>query len=107
MRLRSSGAGIPAPAPAAVTGCGAGEPAGDAGGSGPEKVEINVGAIPVLDTAPPQLATERGLFEKQGLDVTPSTLAGGAEAVPKPKGGSPDVGLRHEPRRTSRTPCEY
>ncbi|MFF3443539.1 ABC transporter substrate-binding protein [Streptosporangium sp. NPDC002721] len=74
-----------------VTGCAAGEPAGDAGGSGPEKVRINVGTIPVLDTAPLQIAVEKGLFKKQGLDVTLSTLAGGAEAIPKLKGGSLDV----------------
>ncbi|MEU4405005.1 ABC transporter substrate-binding protein [Streptosporangium sp. NPDC023963] len=92
MRLRSSIAGILALALIAVTGCGgAEEPAGGAGGSGPEKVKINVGTIPVLDTAPLQIAIEKGLFKKQGLDVTLSMLAGGAEAIPKLKGGSLDV----------------
>ncbi|MFI6508166.1 ABC transporter substrate-binding protein [Streptosporangium sp. NPDC050855] len=92
MRSRAFIAGISALVLVAVTGCGgAREPAGAAGASGPEKTRINVGTMPVVDTAPLQIALDRGLFRKQGLDVTLSTLAGGAEAVPKLKGGSLDI----------------
>ncbi|MBG0821345.1 ABC transporter substrate-binding protein [Planomonospora sp. ID91781] len=96
MKLRSSFAGLLTLALMAVAGCGgADEPTGasgaSAGGSGLEKTTINIGTMPVVDTAPLQIAMEKGLFEAEGLDVKPSVLAGGAEAIPKLKGGSLDV----------------
>lgn len=67
-----------------VAGCGgAAEPS--------EKTDIIVGTIPVVDTAPLQIAVARGLFKEEGLNVTLQTLAGGAEAIPKLKGGAIDI----------------
>src|SRR4051812_35633970 len=60
-------------------------------GSGLEKTEINVGAMPVTDDAPLQIAVQQGLFKAEGLNVKLQTIAGGADAIPKLKGGSLDI----------------
>lgn len=60
----------------------------DGAGSGLEKADITVGTIPVADTAPLQLAVQRGLFKAEGLKVKLQIIAGGAEAVPKLKSGA-------------------
>ncbi|GAA4218298.1 NitT/TauT family transport system substrate-binding protein [Streptosporangium album] len=93
MKLRSSIVGVLALALMAVAGCGgAGEPTkASAGGSGLEKAKINIGMMPVVDTAPLQIAMDKGLFKAEGLDVSMVKLAGGAEAIPKLKGGSLDI----------------
>ncbi|MFC7644482.1 ABC transporter substrate-binding protein [Streptosporangium lutulentum] len=94
MKLRSSIVGILALSLIAVTGCGGAEETttkASAGGSTLEKTTINIGTIPVVDTAPLQIAVEKGLFKAEGLDVKLTTLAGGAEAIPKLKGGDLDV----------------
>ncbi|GGL31845.1 ABC transporter substrate-binding protein [Planomonospora parontospora] len=99
MKLRSSFVGLLTLALMAVAGCGgADEPTtasggsgAPAGGSGLEKTTINIGTMPVVDTAPLQIAMEKGLFKAEGLEVKPSVLAGGAEAIPKLKGGSLDI----------------
>jgi NitT/TauT family transport system substrate-binding protein len=94
MKLRSSIVGILALALIAATGCsGAEEPtkATAGGGSTLEKTKINIGTIPVVDTAPLQIAMEKGLFKAEGLDVTLQILAGGAEAIPKLKSGALDI----------------
>jgi NitT/TauT family transport system substrate-binding protein len=93
MKLRSSIVGILALALFATTGCGGAAETTkvSAGGSGLEKVKLTIGTIPVVDTAPLQIAMAQGLFKAEGLDVTLQTLAGGAEAIPKLKGGTLDV----------------
>jgi NitT/TauT family transport system substrate-binding protein len=60
-------------------------------GNGLEKTEINVGSMPVADTAPLQMAVQQGLFKAEGLDVKLQTIAGGADAIPKLKAGSLDI----------------
>ncbi|MFJ2031354.1 ABC transporter substrate-binding protein [Streptosporangium sp. NPDC087985] len=93
MKLRSSIVGVLALALVTVTGCsGADESTKDsAGGSGLEKTKITVGTMPVVDTAPLQIAMDQGLFKAEGLDVTLTPLAGGAEAIPQLKRGSLDI----------------
>jgi NitT/TauT family transport system substrate-binding protein len=60
-------------------------------GSGLEKTELNVGAMPVTDDAPLQIAVQQGLFKAEGLNVKLQTIAGGADAIPKLRGGSLDI----------------
>lgn len=67
---------------------------GDSNGknaNGLEKGTVTVGTIPVADTAPLQLAVQRGLFKNEGLNVKLQTIAGGAEAIPKLKSGALDI----------------
>ncbi|MEO5874394.1 MAG: ABC transporter substrate-binding protein [Streptosporangiaceae bacterium] len=59
--------------------------------NGLEKTTITVGAMPVTDDAPLQIAVQQGLFKAEGLDVKLQTITGGAEAIPKLKGGSLDI----------------
>ncbi|GAA3115215.1 ABC transporter substrate-binding protein [Planomonospora alba] len=96
MKLRSSFVGVLVAALVAVAGCGgadetAAAPDASGGGAGLEKTTVNVGTMPVVDTAPLQIAMEKGLFKAEGLDVKVSTLAGGAEAIPKLKSGALDI----------------
>jgi hypothetical protein len=94
MKLRSSIVGILALALITTTGCGGDaeeSTKASAGGSTLEKTTINIGTIPVVDTAPLQIAMAQGLFKAEGLDVKLQILAGGAEAIPKLKSGALDV----------------
>ncbi|MBX6765669.1 MAG: ABC transporter substrate-binding protein [Actinomadura rubrobrunea] len=59
--------------------------------TGLEKSEITVGTMPVGDTAPLQLAITRGLFKAEGLTVKTQTINGGADAIPRLKGGQLDI----------------
>jgi NitT/TauT family transport system substrate-binding protein len=64
-----------------------------AAAGGLEKDEITVGTILIGDTAPLEIALARGLFKAEGLTVKKSVIAGGAEAVPKLKGGQLDISV--------------
>lgn len=59
--------------------------------SGPELTTLRVGVLPIVDVAPIYLAIERGLFEAEGLTVTPELVQGGAAAVPALQGGDLDI----------------
>ncbi|GAA3231653.1 ABC transporter substrate-binding protein [Actinocorallia longicatena] len=59
--------------------------------NGLEKTTLTVGAMPVTDDAPLQIAVQKGLFKAEGLDVKLETIAGGADAIPKLKGGALDI----------------
>jgi NitT/TauT family transport system substrate-binding protein len=59
--------------------------------NGLEKTEITVGAMPVADDAPLQIAVQQGLFKAEGLNVKLQTIAGGVEAIPKLKSGALDI----------------
>lgn len=52
-----------------------------------ETTALTVGTIPVVDTAPLEIAVRRGLFKAEGLEVKLRTVAGGAEALPLLKSG--------------------
>lgn len=57
----------------------------------PEVTEITVGVLPIGDVAAVQLAIRDGLFEAEGLTVTPEVTQGGAAAIPALQGGDLDI----------------
>jgi NitT/TauT family transport system substrate-binding protein len=65
-------------------------PASEAAGE-PEISEINVGTLPIVDVAAVHLAINEGLFEDEGLTVTPEVMQGGAAAIPALQGGDLDI----------------
>jgi NitT/TauT family transport system substrate-binding protein len=66
---------------------------GETSANGLEKSEITVGNMLIGDTAPMQIALDRGLFKAEGLEVKTSVINGGAEAVPKLKSGQLDISV--------------
>ena len=64
---------------------------GSAGAAPPEVSELTVGTLPIVDVAPVHIAIAEGLFEAEGLTVTPEVMQGGAAAIPALQGGDPDV----------------
>jgi NitT/TauT family transport system substrate-binding protein len=80
-----------------VTACGGGPsaspsaPGGSSGAAGPETTAITVGVLPIVDVAPVYLAIDEGLFDAEGLTVTPEVTQGGAAAIPALQGGDLDV----------------
>jgi NitT/TauT family transport system substrate-binding protein len=52
---------------------------GTAGGKG--LTHVNVGVLPIIDDAPVYVALQHGLFDAQGLDVTPVLLNSGEQAT--------------------------
>jgi len=71
----------------ALSACGG----GDSGQDG--ATEITVGIIPVADAGGYFVADAQGLFEKHGLTVTASNIAGGAALVPALESGATNVGF--------------
>ncbi|GGV08104.1 sulfonate ABC transporter substrate-binding protein [Actinomadura cremea] len=59
--------------------------------NGLETSRLTLGTMTVADTAPVQVAIEKGLFEAEGLEVRLQTVQGGAEAIPKLKSGALDI----------------
>ncbi|MBE1537550.1 ABC transporter substrate-binding protein [Actinomadura algeriensis] len=59
--------------------------------NGLETSRLTLGTMTVADTAPVQIAVEKGLFEAEGLEVRLQTVQGGAEAIPKLKSGALDI----------------
>lgn len=57
----------------------------------PEIAELTVGVLPIVDVAPVYLAINDGLFEAEGLTVTPEIMQGGAAAIPALQGGDLDI----------------
>ncbi len=69
-----------------------GAPMGGSEGAGqPEMAEITVGVLPIVDVAPVYLAIAEGLFESEGITVTPEVTQGGAAAIPALQGGDLDI----------------
>ncbi|WP_246238803.1 ABC transporter substrate-binding protein [Acrocarpospora corrugata] len=58
-----------------------------------EKTSLTVGIIAVPDSAPIQIAIDKGFFKAEGLTVQTSIEAGGATATPKLVAGQLDVML--------------
>ncbi|WP_249347392.1 ABC transporter substrate-binding protein [Microbispora sp. H11081] len=78
----------------ALTSCGSSDTTSSAPETGGlEKTTLKVGTIPVPDSAPLQVAIERGFFKAEGLEVQPEVVAGGAVATQKLLGGSLDISL--------------
>lgn len=57
----------------------------------PERAAITVGTLPITDVAALHLAIDAGLFEAEGLTVTPEIMQGGAAAIPALQGGDLDI----------------
>jgi NitT/TauT family transport system substrate-binding protein len=62
-------------------GASAGDDGGSGSGGGPETTEITVGVQPFAEVAPFHYALEEGLFEEEGLTVTPQTAGGGGAGL--------------------------
>jgi len=58
--------------------------------SGLEKTKITLGTMTVADTAPVQIAIDKGLFKAEGLEVTTQVIQGGAAGIPLLKSGRLD-----------------
>lgn len=60
-------------------------------GGAPEITDLTVGVLPIVDVAPVYLAINEGLFQAQGLSVTPEIMQGGAAAIPALEAGDLDI----------------
>lgn len=88
-RLRSSAA--LAALLVAVTGCSAN------GGQPEQPTTINVGTMPVVDTAAFQLALDHGYFRDAGLDVRTQRISGGEQSLPLLESGKLDMSFGNWP----------
>lgn len=70
---------------AAVTGCGllGGSDNNAKSSDKLERTNLTIGAMPIMDSAPVQLAALKGYFKDEGLDVKLETVTGAATAIPK------------------------
>jgi NitT/TauT family transport system substrate-binding protein len=75
----------------AVPSCASATPANPTSGSGPERSEITVGTLPIVDAAPIHLAIREGYFADEGLTVSVEVVQGGAAAIPALMGGDLDI----------------
>lgn len=57
----------------------------------PEKTEITVGLLPLIDVAPIYIGIEEGLFEREGLTIDIQPVQGGAAAIPAMVAGELDL----------------
>ena len=78
-------------APPAASEAASAAPSEPASGGEPEIADLTVGVLPIVDVAPVYLAIEEGLFEDEGLTVTPEVMQGGAAAIPALQGGDLDI----------------
>lgn len=79
----------------ALTACGSGSPSGGADNSSPAGepgalTKVNVGVIPIVDTAPIHLGDSKGFFADEGLDLDIQLATGGSAIVPGIQSGSYD-----------------
>jgi NitT/TauT family transport system substrate-binding protein len=66
---------------ALLAGCTGSATAAQSGAGGNGLTHVNVGVLPIIDDAPVYVALQHGLFDAQGLDVTPVTLNSGEQAT--------------------------
>lgn len=71
--------------------CNSPPPASPASGDGPERPEITIGTLPIVDAAPIHLAIQEGYFAEEGLRVEVEIVQGGAAAIPALVGGDLDI----------------
>ncbi len=57
----------------------------------PEKSDLTVGTLPIVDVAAVHIAIDQGLFEEEGLNVTTEVMQGGAAAIPALVAGDLDI----------------
>jgi NitT/TauT family transport system substrate-binding protein len=58
-----------------------------------EHPNISVGFLKIADSAPFEIALQRGYFKQEGLNVTAKPVVSGTESVPKVSQGALDFGL--------------
>jgi NitT/TauT family transport system substrate-binding protein len=58
--------------------------------NGLEKTDITLGTMTIADTAPVQIAIDKGLFKAEGLNVKTEVIQGGAAGIPLLKSGRLD-----------------
>ncbi|MEV5408421.1 ABC transporter substrate-binding protein [Thermopolyspora sp. NPDC052614] len=75
--------------------CGGGSDGAQPSSSGgkPEKTNLVVGAVPVPDVAPLQIAIRRGFFKEEGLTVKMEPIRSSIQALPALTAGTMDVTL--------------
>jgi NitT/TauT family transport system substrate-binding protein len=66
---------------AALAGCSGSAAGGPPGAEGNGLTHVNVGVLPIIDDAPVYVALQHGLFDENGLDVTPVILNSGEQAT--------------------------
>ncbi|MGW5686062.1 ABC transporter substrate-binding protein [Nonomuraea sp. NPDC003754] len=66
-------------------------PAAASSGGALEKTELKVAALPIIDNAALYVAINKGLFEKEGLKVTPVPIQAGPQGVPMLLNGEVDA----------------
>jgi NitT/TauT family transport system substrate-binding protein len=87
----SPSASEPPPATASPAASASETPASPSPAAEPEISELTVGTLPIVDVAPVHIAIAEGLFEAEGLTVTPEVMQGGAAAIPALQGGDLDI----------------
>jgi len=92
-KLRCSAIAVGVAVALTLAGCGGSdEPtSASAGGNGLEKTTIKVGALPIPDPVSLYVANEKGFFKEEGLTVQPTTITGGAAALPQIESGALDI----------------
>ncbi|GAA2103763.1 ABC transporter substrate-binding protein [Actinomadura alba] len=89
-RLRRAAlGGVLAAALALSAACGGGD--AEKSANGLEKTDLNVAVMPIMEGAAVQIGITKGYFKAEGLNVKLQVVSGGAEALPKLKGGSLDI----------------
>lgn len=73
-----------------VSACAGSNSASPADGGKPGLTKINVGVIPIVDTAPIWLGKKKGFFAAEGLDINIQSTTGGAASIPGVVAGSYD-----------------
>ncbi|GAA1559104.1 ABC transporter substrate-binding protein [Actinomadura kijaniata] len=76
-----------------LTACGGPGETGAPNPRGLEKPVLNVGVVPVPDSAPLQIAQQRGFFREEGLTVRAKPIKASPEATPMLLNGSMDLAL--------------
>ncbi|MEO3858947.1 ABC transporter substrate-binding protein [Acrocarpospora sp. B8E8] len=81
----------------ALTACGGADTntTADTSNNGLEKTALTVGILPIPDSAPIQIAIDKGFFTAEGLTVRTSIEVGGATATPKLVAGQLDATLNN------------
>jgi ABC-type nitrate/sulfonate/bicarbonate transport system substrate-binding protein len=67
----------------------------------PEKTQITLGLLPLIDVAPVYIGIEEGLFEREGLTIDIQPVQGGAAAIPAMVAGELDLTMGAYPSTMS------
>lgn len=70
-------------------------------GAAPEKAELTLGLLPLIDVAPIYIGMEEGLFEREGLTIDIQPVQGGAAAIPAMIAGELDIAFGAHPSTLS------